>query len=92
MANREMLREKILSAKRLLMSACSEEAVVRFMVSFDIEKPTSDLARRALVGSIVELKKVDGARVLTVIQPFLRNQPQRNQLPDHRHALPEVQC
>ncbi|RLJ16085.1 hypothetical protein DJ031_17545 [bacterium endosymbiont of Escarpia laminata] len=74
MANREMLREKILSREEILdVRMLRGEAVSKvYGPGFDIEKPTDDLARRALVGErIVELNKVDGARVLTVIQPSL---------------------
>ncbi|MBL3591487.1 MAG: methyl-accepting chemotaxis protein [gamma proteobacterium endosymbiont of Lamellibrachia anaximandri] len=92
MANREMLREKILSREEVIdVRMLRGEAVSKvYGPGFDIEKPTDDLAKRALVGErIVELKKVDGARVLTVIQPFFAESSHNGTNCLTCHALPE---
>ncbi|MCU7905936.1 MAG: methyl-accepting chemotaxis protein [Candidatus Thiodiazotropha sp. (ex Epidulcina cf. delphinae)] len=73
MGNREMLREKIQKREGVLeVRMLRSEAVNEmFGVGFDHEKPRDDLDRRALSGErIVEVGKVDGQRVVTIIEPF----------------------
>jgi methyl-accepting chemotaxis protein len=73
MGNREMLRDKISQRDGVVeVRMLRGEAVNKtFGVGFDHEKPRDDLDRRALSGQqVIEVKKVKGARLLTIIEPF----------------------
>jgi methyl-accepting chemotaxis protein len=92
MSNREMLKQKIESRDGVVEVRMlrGEEVNKMFGPGFDHEKPLDDLDRRALTGEkIVRVEKIEGERMLTIIEPFaaVSNRNGTNCLTCH--ALPE---
>ncbi len=92
MGNREMLKQKIESRDGVMeVRMLRGEAVNKmFGPGFDHEKPLDDLDRRALNGEqIVQVKEVDGKRMLTIIEPFAAVSDRNGTNCLTCHALPE---
>jgi methyl-accepting chemotaxis protein len=73
MSNREMLREKIKNREGVLEVRMLRAETVNktYGVGFDHEKPLDNLDKRALSGEqVIEVKKVNGERIVTIIEPF----------------------
>lgn len=92
MGNREMLKQKIEKRDGVVeVRMLRGEAVIKmFGPGFDHEKPLDDLDRRALNGEqIVQVKEVDGKRMLTIIEPFAAVSDRNGTNCLTCHALPE---
>ncbi len=92
MGNREMLKQKIEKRDGVVeVRMLRGEAVNKmFGAGFDHEKPLDDLDRRALNGEqIVQVEKVDGKRMLTIIEPFAAVSDRNGTNCLTCHALPE---
>ncbi|MEJ2455930.1 MAG: methyl-accepting chemotaxis protein [Candidatus Thiodiazotropha sp.] len=92
MSNREMLKQKIEKRDGVVeVRMLRGEAVNKmFGPGFDHEKPLDDLDRRALNGEqIVKVERVDGKRMVTVIEPFAAVSDRNGTNCLTCHALPE---
>ncbi|AJQ93695.1 methyl-accepting chemotaxis protein [Gynuella sunshinyii] len=77
MAMRETLRQKIMSQEEVKETRVLRgEAVTNlFGPGFDSEKPVDELDRKGLNGErSVVLEKIEGERVLTIVQPFFASE------------------
>jgi methyl-accepting chemotaxis protein len=92
MGNREMLKQKIEKRDGVMeVRMLRGEAVNKmFGAGFDHEKPLDDLDRRALNGEqIVQVEKVKGDRIVTIIEPFPAVADRNGTNCLTCHALPE---
>jgi methyl-accepting chemotaxis protein len=92
MGNREMLKQKIEGRDGVVeVRMLRGEAVNKmFGPGFDHEKPLDDLDRRALNGEqIVQVERVNGKRILTIIEPFAAVSDRNGTNCLTCHALPE---
>jgi methyl-accepting chemotaxis protein len=92
MGNREMLKQKIEKRDGVVeVRMLRGEAVNKmFGPGFDHEKPLDDWDRRALNGEqIVKVEKVDGKRMVTIIEPFAAVSDRNGTNCLACHALPE---
>lgn len=74
MANREMLREKIMSREGVvnLKVLRGEQVKKLFGDGFETEQPENEFDQRILNGEqIINIEHIDGERVLTVMMPFI---------------------
>lgn len=92
MGNREMLKQKIEKREgvREVRMLRGEAVIKTFGPGFDHEKPLDDLDKRALNGEqIVQVEKINGERIVTIIEPFAAVSDRNGTNCLTCHALPE---